>query len=311
MSQVVAIVISYYPDIAVLRQLISALSKQAVSAVVVDNGSPPATRLAFSDLTSPGVEWLSLMHNCGIAAAQNVGIAWARSRGATHVLLLDQDSEPAPQMVARLLEAAETMAAQGHRVAAIGPRYLDERRNNPPPFIRIRGLRVMRSQCATPDAVLPVDYLIASGCLIPIATLDAVGGMREDLFIDYVDIEWGLRARQLGYQSFGACAAKMRHSLGEAPLSFLGLKVPLHSPLRHYYLCRNAVLLYRQRWIPLQWKLADGYRLLLKYVFYSLFARPRMAHLRMMSFGIWHGLKGFSGSWDAATDHGLNETGEP
>ena len=42
--------------------------------------------------------------NLGVAAAQNQGIEWAKQQGATHVLLLDQDSLPHPDMVARLSE---------------------------------------------------------------------------------------------------------------------------------------------------------------------------------------------------------------
>jgi rhamnosyltransferase len=142
------------------------------------------------------------------------------------------------------------------------------------------------------DDVVEVDYLIASGSLIPLATLNAVGAMAEDLFIDYVDIEWGLRARGLGFRSYGVCAARMEHNLGEAPIRILGHSVPLHSPLRHYYHFRNAVWLYLNGNMPLHWKCADGWRLVLKYGFYTLFARPRLAHVRMMSRGILDGLRG-------------------
>lgn len=55
------------------------------------------------------------------------------------------------------------------------------------------------------------------------------------------------------------------------------------------------VLLYKEPWVPLNWKLVDGWRLCLKYVFYSLFAKPRMAHWRMMTLGVWHGLAGKAG----------------
>ena len=129
-------------------------------------------------------------------------------------------------------------------------------------------------------------------------TLDRVGPMREDLFIDYVDVEWGLRARSRGYQCFGVCGAHMAHSLGELPIRWLGRAYPHHSPLRHYYLFRNAVLLYREGWLPLGWKLVDGARLALKYGFYGLFARPRGRHLAMMTKGLVHGLRGIGGRLD-------------
>jgi len=182
-------------------------------------------------------------------------------------------------------------------VAAVGPCYLDERQNNPPPFIRFKGLKLERQIYTEENPVVEVDYLIASGCLISVPAIAAVGGMREELFIDYVDIEWGLRARYSGYKLFGSFAALMSHSLGDEPIGFFGKKFPARSPLRHYYLFRNAVWLYTQPWPPLNWKLIDAWRLILKFGFYALFAAPRLQQLKMMSLGLWHGLRGKAGKF--------------
>jgi rhamnosyltransferase len=124
-----------------------------------------------------------------------------------------------------------------------------------------------------------------------------IGLMQPSLFIDYVDVEWGLRARKNGYQSFGICDAYMQHHLGETPLKLFGRRIPLHSPLRHYYHFRNAVWLYRQSWVPVAWKVADGYRLIFKYVVYSLFTDQRREHWMMMTRGVWHGLIGRMGAY--------------
>jgi len=291
---VVAIVVTYQPDLDALSTLLGAIQQQVDAVVLVDNGSDRPVE-AWLARAYPGYACIPLGRNLGIAKAQNVGIAWAKERRASHVVLFDQDSHPAPDMVERLLSVAHDKALAGIRVAGVGPRYLDKRQENPPPFIQIKGLRVERQHCAGPDAVVDVDYLIASGCLIPMTALDAVGDMREALFIDYVDIEWGLRARRAGYRSFGACGAHMSHDLGDEPIEFFGRKIPLHSPLRHYYHFRNAIWLYRQAWAPRRFKLADGWRLLLKYGFYTAFAAPRYQQWRMMSLGIWHGLIGRMG----------------
>jgi len=296
--RVVAIIVTYQPELQALGTLLSAVLSQVEEVIVVDNGSSIDIAGWLAAKGRPHLHCIALRTNRGVAAAHNIGIGWARDCGATHIVLFDHDSLPEPDMVKRLLESAEQMVQRGFAVAAVGPRYIDARQDNPPPFIRIRGIKVERCRCEHPDSIVRVDYLISSGCLIPMTTLDSVGGMREELFIDYVDIEWGLRARHRGFQAFGACAAGMHHSLGEEPITFFGRKLPLHSPLRHYYHFRNAVWLYRQSWVPLNWKLADGYRLLLKYGFYTLFARPRLQHLQMMTLGIWHGLCGKMGISD-------------
>lgn len=292
-----AIVVAYQPDLDVLARLLDTLEPQVQQTIVVDNGVTGNLATFLVERNDPSLRYLPLGSNLGVAAAQNAGIRLAKSQGADYVVLFDQDSEPAMDMVETLVRAATTIARQSYNVAAVGPRYTDKRQNNPPPFIRIHGLRLERCICENDAAVVPVDYLISSGCLIPMSTLDKVGAMAEELFIDYVDIEWGLRAKHFGYQSFGVCSASMRHSLGENPLHFLGRKIPLHSPLRHYYHFRNAVCLYRKDWLPVNWKIVDGWRLLLKYGFYALLAKPRHKHLWMMSLGIVHGLIGRTGKF--------------
>ncbi|MGK2952943.1 MAG: glycosyltransferase family 2 protein [Thiobacillus sp.] len=296
---VVGVLVTYEPDLAKLDVLLRALRRQLASVVVIDNGSSLDIENGITADLRPD-SWCQVVRlhsNCGIAAAQNVGIDLARKAGANFVMLFDQDSEPAPNMIQKLLDAASAQSSLGVAVAAVGPRYTDERQDNPPPFLRIRGISVERQTCEHNHSVVEVDYLIASGSLIPMSTLDAVGPMREDLFIDYVDIEWGLRARRAGFQSFGVCGATMRHDLGSEPINLFGRMIPLHSPLRHYYHFRNAVCLYCERGLPLNWKIADGWRLLLKYGAYTLLAKPRHKHWWMMSLGIVHGLMGRMGKF--------------
>ena len=288
--EVCAVIVTYNPDLEVLDRLLERLVAQVSEIVIVDNGSTRDIGAWLDEKQRPGCELQALGVNRGIAAAQNIGIELAIKRDASYVILFDQDSLPGTDMIARLVGAAEMLLASGSKLAAVGPRYLDRRQNNPPPFIRVRALRVERLDCVDMTTVVEVDYLVASGCFIPTSTLKVVGGMREELFIDYVDIEWGLRARRYGFKSHGVCAAEMEHSLGEEPIVFCGRRIPVHSPLRHYYHFRNAVWLYKQKWVPVNWRMTDAFRLIRKYVFYSLFAKPRLQHAKMMSLGISHGL---------------------
>lgn len=304
MMCVVAIIVTYRPEFSVFFRLLERLLPQVDRVVVVDNGSPLDLAQALERRSDERLEFVPLGKNEGIAHAQNVGVARARDLRASHVILFDHDSAPEHDMVARLLACLKRLEAEGRRVASVGPCYVDERQANPPPFIRVKGLKLMR--CLTPETEdsVSVDYLIASGCLIPLSALDDVGGMNANLFIDYVDIEWGQRARSKGYQNFGCFSAHMHHSLGDEPILFMGNAYPAHSPLRHYYLFRNAVLLYRMKHMPIDWKWADGVRLVLKYGFYTLFSKPRLKHFMMMSKGIWHGLLGRSGKYEQACGGG-------
>lgn len=295
MSCVVAVVVTYQPEDSSLIPLLDSLKEQVSHVVVVDNGSTRDMASVLAGRLGQQLVLLQLGENLGIAAAQNRGISWARQAEATHVVLFDHDSKPESDMVEKLLRCEQFLNANNHRVASIGPRYLDDRQSNPPPFIRVKGRKLVR--CMVPEIgdAVSVDYLIASGCLIPMPVFGVVGDMAEALFIDYVDIEWGQRARSMGYENFGCFSAKMAHSLGDEPIRFLGTAYPARSPLRHYYMFRNAVLLYRMGHISLAWKWADGLRGILRFGFYVLFAKPRLQHLKMMVRGVIDGLRGRSG----------------
>ena len=289
-DDVFAVIVTHNPDMAVLETLLGSLLPQVAQAIIVDNGSSVDLAPWFGQLRHDNLMLHKLGQNYGIAHAQNVGIEKLDVGPEGFILLSDQDSKPAAEMVLELRKAARRLMAEDKKVAAVGPCYLDIRQNNPPPFIRIKGLAVRRQYAEKPDSVVEVDYLIASGCLMPAAVLRSVGLMNVDLFIDYVDIEWGLRAKAFGFQSFGVFAARMEHSLGDTHVNFIGKEIPLHSPLRHYYLVRNGFWLYRQKGLPLNWKFVDGYRMLIRICFYTLFAKPRSRHFSMMMRGLFHGL---------------------
>jgi len=279
-------------------ELVNILMPQVKDILIVDNGSSLKTLNLIKDiLADRPIELMALGKNIGIAAAQNRGIARARELESKYVILFDHDSKPHHNMVSELMDALQEKERLGIQVASVGPNFYAKNHRNLKPFRVCRGFMIHRYGCAESTGVVPVSYLISSGSLMSISTLNNVGGMREDLFIDYVDIEWGLRAFKQGYLSFGVCGALMEHDLGNTPLDFLGVSIPNHSPLRHYYIFRNAVWLYRQKYLPLQWRIGDACRLLLKFVFYSLYGKPRLVNIKMMSKGIWHGLTGQLGQF--------------
>ncbi len=293
-----ASIVIFKPDIERLTNLITRLLAQVEGVLIIDNSpeAPPDLRR----LMGPGdtrVRYVPMPGNIGVAAGHNRGANIARDLGADFIILFDQDSLPAPDMVTRLLEAHWTLESQNLSIGGIGPHFHDPRDGAEYPFIRLNGWRIQRVTAPDFDQVCRADYLITSGCLISLRTWETVGGLDEGFFIDYVDIEWGLRAKALGYQSFGAFDARMEHPLGDAPIRLFGgrFRAPLHSPLRHYYHFRNAIQLYRRHYAPWRWSINDGLRLLLKLGFYSLFAPQRLEHARMIAEGIRDGVRGYSG----------------
>ncbi|SIQ10435.1 rhamnosyltransferase [Rhizobium sp. RU35A] len=286
------VIVTYRPAPHDLLRLVQAVRPQVDLLFIIDNGDG---RLIPTEVLQSDVSLICLGDNKGIGAAQNIGVSEALRQGSAFVLLLDQDSIPAGDMVARLIEAHERLVSRGTRVAAVGPSYIDPRQGDVAPFVYRDGFQLKRRQSKTAEAVAETDFLIASGCLVSREALSAVGLMEEALFIDYVDIEWGLRARDQGFLSFGVHAAVMTHSLGDEWLAFCGRRVPVHSPLRHYYQFRNAIWLARRPWINWPWRLILLQRLVLQFLFFSLFGQGRLQHVRKMGLGFWHGMTGRSG----------------
>ena len=227
--------------------------------------------------------------NIGLGAAYNLAARWAREHGATHLLLLDQDSVPASGMVAALMEGFKRPGP----VAAVGPLWRDSRTREDGFFVRLAPWGARKYQPAAGE-IVPVDFLISSGSLISLAALADIGLFDESLFIEHVDTDWALRARAKGYRLYGVANARLDHALGEAALtaSPLGLRRRffLYKPERNYYLLRNSIALWRRHYAPWRWVLHDFRRTILLMVFHGLFVPPRLIRLRAMLRAVRDGI---------------------
>jgi rhamnosyltransferase len=287
-----AIIVTYHPDPLGIRALLASLQPQVQGIVVVDNGSADDLAALLSGTMS---HLLPLGENLGVAAGLNQGICFAETQGFCRLLLLDQDSVPAPDMVLRLNAALDLLTNQGEQVAAVGAHLLDPATGHSLRIARF-GPFSFRFVTQTPGTGIErADFLCSSGSLIPLATLQRVGLMDERLFIDLVDTEWFLRAAAQGYSAFSVGDAVLQHCLGDRSIRVATGFVPVHSPLRHYYIFRNSMLLNRRSSIPLHWKYNNTVQLVYMLVFFALFTPPRLQHLLKMLCGLWDGLRGQSG----------------
>ena len=290
--QVIAVVVSYQSDPQRLVQQFNRLLEQVHSIVWVDNASPNALRQLQHRWPAERLHAIWLGENQGIGAAQNRGIERALACGASHVLLMDDDSLPAPDMVPCLLAAL----AAHPSAAAVGACHVDPRRQaERMPFSVVKRGRLQWLPCSGAGEVWEVDHVIASGCLIPAPVFSAVGWMREDFFIDWVDTEWCLRARGLGYRIYGACAGRLEHTLGDKVVRVMGREIPVHAPWRHYYQARNFVLMLRASRAGRMSKCNMAFRQLKRFVVFSTLVPGRWQYFKMWMRGLLHGCQGRSG----------------
>lgn len=291
-AQTGAVVVAYFPDIQIADQLIK-LSNIVDKLVVIDN-TPELTPLIEKISVIAKITVIRLYANKGIAFALNAGVSYLIQEGVQQFFLFDQDSQPDAPLINGLVTQLKQLS-QSEKIAQVGPAYFDSRMERVVPFVRIKGFKLERVPAQGQNPI-PVDYLITSGACISAQAWAAIGAMDESLFIDYVDIEWGLRAKSLGWKSYGWAGQVMRHCLGDEPIKVLGKRRPLHSPTRHYYFFRNGIALLKRGYIPFNWKVVEAYKIPLRFAAYALYTAERKKHLKMMLKGLWHGVIGKSGA---------------
>lgn len=287
-TNILAIIVTHHPNEDHLIALIDNLARQVGHILVIDNNSK-----SFPDLKTQiddcKVSVRINSDNLGLAAAYNIGIAEAQLSGCTHVILFDQDSLPTLNMVNSLFQELLLRNSTSLTVAAAGPKYSDINSQTDSPFVRIKGFHLERVSCPDNETV-EVDHLISSGSLIDLRAIELICGFADELFIDYVDTEWCLRARHHGLSLLGVASAVMMHSIGEAHFTVMRKQIPLHSPLRNYYQIRNQIWVMKQSWVGWRWRVIDTLRCCKLIIAFTLFAPNRANRFLFVTKGIFDGI---------------------
>ena len=241
-----AVVITFNPDTDFPNR-IAGIAKQVDSILVIDNASGPQGQALLAKLRlSKHLKIIRNPDNVGIATALNIGMHRARTLKYRWALVLDQDSDAAPNMVADLTRQIQSRK-WAERAAIVAPQTVDSVSRKPSIFLRPRfGIFYHRSACE--GEVMEVTTAISSGSLVNLRIHDELGGFRDDYFIDYIDTEYCLRAQMHGYVILAACKAKLIQKLGERTEWHFG---PLHlfptfyPPSRWYTISRNRMAIWR------------------------------------------------------------------
>lgn len=296
-SDVLAVVVSYKPDLDTLQNVINKVIDQVGRVLLFDNATPnPAVSTFLNEIENgPTLVVVHSNTNVGLGAAINYAAKYAKINGFCYLLLLDQDSIPDPGMVVRLKTALKELQ-QAQPVAAVGPQFRDSRNGRIAPFVRI-GFPLSQKLMGGFGQRVSCDFLITSGTLLSIETLVAVGLMDESLFIDNIDLEWCFRAKYSGFNLYGICDATMQHSIGDflRPSKLKPGGMTVHQPLRLYYIMRNRLLLYRRKETPKIWIAQDIPRLVLKLFSTIMFLTPRYIYFCNIVRGLSDGIRGVSG----------------
>ena len=232
-DRVLALVVTFEPELAVLERCIRALRGQGLQVLLVDNGSRNAERVAELARTN-GCRLIGNATNRGIARALNQGLAAARVRGMRWLWTFDQDTEILPTARKAMTRVIENLRARDH-VALVGIAHIDRQTGRD---------YQSNSRISGPTGEIQVSAVITSGCMVNVDAANELGAFDERLFIDGVDHEFCMRARCNGWRLLRAVDSAAIHSMGELKRHELGpivLHSTNHSALRRYYMARNTL----------------------------------------------------------------------
>lgn len=295
LGRVYAVAVTFNSEADFARACAATLA-EVDGLVIVDNGSGRETCAMLERIARLEPDRVLLIaneRNIGLDRAQNQGIAAARARGADWILLLDHDSTPAPGMVAAFAQALLALA-DPRRVAVLAPRLIQTPASIETRYWLAKGRWGARRTYFDRPILDGALFVIASGSLIRVEALDAVGAMREDFFIDYIDVEFGLRLNRAGWRIVLVGTAELHHRLGEPSRhGLLGqkLKTTNHNAARRYTIFRNRARLWRAYglirpgWVGLDLAAAatDLFRIL-------AFEDSKRAKLGRALAGLWAGV---------------------
>ncbi|WP_313107386.1 glycosyltransferase family 2 protein [Pseudescherichia vulneris] len=284
-----SVTVTYNPDIACLRNQLQSLMGQVDCCIIVDNGSLNIIEIEglYKEFS---FDLIRLEKNFGLACAQNVGINHAvETKGADYLLLLDQDSILEPDFISNLLSVY-----QQNNVGILGASFYDPNSGEIYPGTSYNGPFISRVPV---QEFSEVTFVIASGSFFSSDVFKKVGRMEEQLFVDYIDVEWSLRAKSMGYVVAMTNKAKMAHTIGDARLKIFGRTMSVHSALRRYYLVRNSFFMLRLSYIPLGYKIRELFLNILRAVISFFASKNKKQVLNMVFAGFRDGLSNKYGEY--------------
>jgi len=230
MLKTALIVILYNPDIQEVSENISSYIDSVDLLITVDNSETSNHQLETSDK----IIHIRNNENLGIAKALNQGIIKAKELNFQYAILMDQDSQ--------FFDA--TKAINALHIA------IQDKESN-----FISSSIVVNANIAPKENQKELKYIdncITSGSMLRLSMTDDIGLHDEKLFIDYVDFEYCLRARNMGYTIVETKLSTLKHLIGDSKkvsmkfFPWYKTYATNHSPLRRYYRWRNSVYVWRK-----------------------------------------------------------------
>jgi GT2 family glycosyltransferase len=219
------------------------------ATIVVDNGSTDGSVEAI-EAENPEVIVVPTGRNLGFAAGNNVGLRAALAAGADYVMLLNNDTLVAPDLLRHLVSEAERRPDAGalcpliyyldrpDRIWYAGARFDARRGHNG------RHTGYGETDRGQYDRVRETGRGTGAAMLVRRAAIEEVGLLDGELYLQVEDVEWSLRMRRAGWRIFFVPAGKVWHRVSVTTGGE-------HSAATAYYEMRNTLAVC-DRYAPLR-----------------------------------------------------------
>ena len=217
--------------------------------IVVDNASPDGAAGSVA-AACPRTTLIRNDRNLGFAEGNNVGIRAALEQNAKLILVLNNDTVVEPEMLGRLVTAAETHPGTG----AVGAKILYA---DAPATIWYAGGSLHPASATTMHRGIgmqdtggfdrPEACTFITGCamLVPAEVWRRIGLFDADFFAYLEDADVCYRARNAGYTLWYEPSAILYHKVSST--------ATWDSPGYTYLNVRNKILFLRKHCLPLKW----------------------------------------------------------
>ncbi len=172
---------------------------------------------------SKKIKYIYHNENRGVATALNYGAEQARKAGYEWLLTMDQDTTFKPGVFSKMKDVIAKEDTS--KIGIVTPWH--------------------HTKLLDPKPDTEFDYpgdVMTSGNLINLKIHEKIGGFKDWMFIDGIDIEYCLNLRKHGYKILRINSIEIDHNLGDLFYKKVRGRLFLctnHAPIRRYYIMRN------------------------------------------------------------------------
>ncbi|OJG39865.1 hypothetical protein RV01_GL001047 [Enterococcus dispar] len=188
--------------------------------------------------------FVELDTNLGLGAAQNIGCSKLKEMNAKYVVLFDQDTIVDESFLEMAMENYNIAKQRFSNIGVLVPIYYDKQRKKVAEFTARYSGKYRKTSIR--NDFQKISFANASGMIFDLELVREIGGMREDFFIDQIDVEFCERVTQNGFDIIATKQLKIIHTVGEGTVTKIGsleVQHSNHNDVRRYYIAKNSIIL--------------------------------------------------------------------